>query len=207
MFRQYEFLYWNNKWDIEGKYPWIFMFHINILHFIELFSLFTFICLSSSHYLLCSSPGHPVFILCTCSCKIEEWVNQASSVWNVTNQKSSSWNYTNSVFFWFTALTHSLLFRETTRESLLSTSSTVWLCLFFLIFAQIAWPATPSKRDECKWAGKDLGVSPHSWWHHGLNSPYNFCVCCCPDSCGCSLCLRVIPQISLGFVFVVVWPH
>uniref|UniRef100_A0AAR2JS14 Sema domain-containing protein n=1 Tax=Pygocentrus nattereri TaxID=42514 RepID=A0AAR2JS14_PYGNA len=22
---------------------------------------------------------------------------------------------------------------------------------------QIAWPATPSKRDECKWAGKDLG--------------------------------------------------
>ncbi|GAA6104978.1 semaphorin-3aa, partial [Tachysurus ichikawai] len=24
---------------------------------------------------------------------------------------------------------------------------------------QIAWPATPSKRDECKWAGKDLGVS------------------------------------------------
>lgn len=28
-----------------------------------------------------------------------------------------------------------------------------------LSFAQIAWPATPSKRDECKWAGKDLGVS------------------------------------------------
>ncbi|XP_061571175.1 semaphorin-3aa [Cololabis saira] len=24
-------------------------------------------------------------------------------------------------------------------------------------YKQIAWPATPSKRDECKWAGKDLG--------------------------------------------------
>lgn len=31
---------------------------------------------------------------------------------------------------------------------------------FFSHFAQITWPATPSKRDECKWAGKDLGVSP-----------------------------------------------
>lgn len=31
--------------------------------------------------------------------------------------------------------------------------------------AQITWPATPSKRDECKWAGKDFGVSSHSPWH------------------------------------------
>lgn len=31
-------------------------------------------------------------------------------------------------------------------------------CVVFS-FAQIAWPATLSKRDECKWAGKDFGVS------------------------------------------------
>lgn len=38
---------------------------------------------------------------------------------------------------------------------------------------QIAWPATPSKRDECKWAGKDFWVSPelHSHPHRASFKP------------------------------------
>uniref|UniRef100_A0AAR2IRU2 Uncharacterized protein n=1 Tax=Pygocentrus nattereri TaxID=42514 RepID=A0AAR2IRU2_PYGNA len=36
---------------------------------------------------------------------------------------------------------------------------------------QIAWPATPSKRDECKWAGKDLGVKCSNFVR--VLQPYN----------------------------------
>uniref|UniRef100_A0A8C1AIT0 Sema domain, immunoglobulin domain (Ig), short basic domain, secreted, (semaphorin) 3Aa n=1 Tax=Cyprinus carpio carpio TaxID=630221 RepID=A0A8C1AIT0_CYPCA len=36
---------------------------------------------------------------------------------------------------------------------------------------QIAWPATPSKRDECKWAGKDLGVNCSNFVR--VLQPYN----------------------------------
>lgn len=43
----------------------------------------------------------------------------------------------------------------------LATSGAAWLCRVSLCHpsAQIAWPATLSKRDECKWAGKDFVVS------------------------------------------------
>ncbi|KAI3366727.1 hypothetical protein L3Q82_009398 [Scortum barcoo] len=36
---------------------------------------------------------------------------------------------------------------------------------------QIAWPATPSKRDECKWAGKDLGKECNNFIR--VLQPYN----------------------------------
>uniref|UniRef100_A0A8B9KME8 Semaphorin-3aa-like n=1 Tax=Astyanax mexicanus TaxID=7994 RepID=A0A8B9KME8_ASTMX len=38
---------------------------------------------------------------------------------------------------------------------------------------QIAWPATPSKRDECKWAGKDLGVCTKCSNFVRVLQPYN----------------------------------
>lgn len=82
----------------------------------------------------------------------------------------------------------------------LATSGAAWLCRVSLCHpsAQIAWPATLSKRDECKWAGKDFVVS-NRWSSFALPALRSYgreasawlvlCVCPCDTTKVTWVCL------------------
>lgn len=88
------------------------------------------------------------------SCSLHTWMNNGINCNKVDNKSHcdpSTLIYTHACTQAVAGLTHFVKLILGESDSFLTYTGTVFVL-------QIPWPASPTRRDECKWAGKDLSV-------------------------------------------------